>query len=503
MLYCVSTQQVQLQQVPICIPEVGITYVSINKGHIAPQPLPSRTTHYDNAYRHGSPIIEVPRLSIGSITHQPATPPSALDEDTLYSCNIIAQLQGSYVMETSSGHVQVSVILPNVSGQVEQYAIAHRVSSNGKALPDQYMYDESSYFTLKSTTGNLIGILRKGSHMKHSVKWWKSNDESCIIWRRNGNVTFNFVQVEPKVRRNSSSSVRTVSTSPIQLAPLDTPMLGSDGNLLLNRAELLHQRTPPVLLSDSTSGCFSSLDGLRSNSNSAGLNVAGIISDQQQDEMFEVIKAHCSKNPLLFRRVVDWGARNNPSHRLTEVVSAKLSKGRVWITAHPSGTSEDEIPIDSLDDIKGAYQEVSTGLWMQPDPEACGSGVQHRLFRDEHRRWVIERHGLEGESWQMRVQELEDGQWVDLKNNRARIRVNIVPVNTILDTLGEELLVSKNDIEKSMDFLFTSCNQVKLSKLKGRNLKHHIANLKMKLEKRIALSLGVQVASTAESIVQE
>jgi len=54
-----------------------------------------------------------------------------------------------------------------------------------------------------------------------------------------------------------------------------------------------------------------------------------------------------------------------------------------------------------------------------------------------------------------------------------------------------------------MDFLFTSCNQVKLSKLKGRNLKHHIANLKVKLEKRYALSFGVQVASTAESIIQE
>lgn len=140
---------------------------------------------------------------------------------------------------------------------------------------------------------------------------------------------------------------------------------------------------------------------------------------------------------------------------------------------------------------------------MQPDPEACGSGVQHRLFKDEHGRWMIERHGVEGESWQMRAQELDDGQWIDVKNNRVRILVNVVPMSKILETLGEELLVSKNDIKKSMDFLFTSCNQVKLSKLKGRNLKHHIANLKVKLEKRYALSFGVQVASTAESIIQE
>jgi len=479
-------------------------HVSINNdwGHIAHQPLPSRTTHCDNAYQQGSPIIEVPRLSIGSITHQPGTPPSALDEDTLYSCNIIAQLQGSYEMETSSGHVQVSVILPNVSGQVEQYAIAHRVSSDGKALPDQYMYDESSWFTLKSTRGDLVGILRKGSNMKHMIKWWNSNDESCIIWRRKGKVTFNLVQVEPKVRRNSISSVRTVSTSPIAVHPLDTPMLGSDENLLLTRAELLQQRAP-TYVAQSTSGCYTPVDGLRSNTNSVGMNIAGIISDQQQEEMFEIIKAHCSKNPLLFKKVVDWGARNSPSRQVTQGVTASLSKGRVWITAHPSGASEDEIPIDSLDDIKGAYQEVSAGMWMQPDPEACGSGVQHRLFKDEHGCWIIERHGVEGESWQMRAQELEDGQWIDVKNNGVRIRVNVVPMSKILDTLGEELLVSKNDIKKSMDFLFTSCNQVKLSKLKGRNLKHHIANLKVKLEKRYALSFGVQVASTAESIIQE
>jgi len=480
-------------------------HVSINNewGNIAPQPLASQTTHCDNAYQQGSPIIEVSRLPMGSTTHRPATPPSALDWDTLYSCNFIAQLQGSYVMETSSGHVQVSVILPNVSGQVEQYAnyaIVHRVSSNGRALPDQYIYDEISWFTLKSITGNLVGSFRKGSNMKCSVKWWNSNDESCIIWRRNGNVTFNLVQVEPKVRRNSISSVRTVSTGPIQLPPLDTPMSGSDENLL-NRAELLQQRTP-VFLSQSTTGCFSQPDGLPSNTNSASLRVAGIISDQQQDEMFEIIKAHCLINPLLYRKVVDWGARNDPSRGMTQV-SANISKGRVWITAHALGASEDQMPVDSLDDIKGAYQEVSTGLWMQPDPEACGSDVQHRLFKNEHKRWMIERHGPEGESWQMRAQELEDGHWVDLKNKRARIRVNVVPVSKILDTLGEDLLVSKNDREKSMDFLFTSCNQVKLSKLKGRNLKHHIANLEVKLEKRYALSFGVQVATIAESIAQE
>jgi len=524
---CVPTHQMNVHQINKCTSKVGVTNMEVpqmqetwpvsppmewqqritvsinnNLGNITQQPLPLRAIHCHNAYQQGNPLVEVARPSIGYITHQSATPPSVLEEETLYRCNIIAQLQGSYEMETSSGHSQVSVILPNVAGQVEQYAIAHRVSSDGKALPDQYIYDESSWFTLKSNTGNLVGILKKGSNMKHSVKWWNWNDESCTIWCRKGNVTFNLLQVEPKARRNSISSIRTVSTSPISVHPLDNAMFGSEENLFPNRAELL-QQTTPAFPSYPPSGCFSSVDCLRSTANTVGLNVASIVSDEKQAEMFEVIKAHCLKNPLLFRKVVDWGTRESPSREVAKGMRANLSKGRLWVTAHSSGESDDETAVDNLDDMKGAYQEVRTGLWMQPDPEACGSVVQHRLCKDEHGCWMIERHDVESESWLMRAQELSDGHWVDLKNNRAKIRVNVVPMNKILDTLGEELLVRENDIEKSMDFLFTSCNQVKLSKLKGRNLKHHIANLKLKLEKRYALSFGVQVASTAEAIIQE
>jgi len=55
-----------------------------------------------------------------------------------------------------------------------------------------------------------------------------------------------------------------------------------------------------------------------------------------------------------------------------------------------------------------------------------------------------------------------------------------------------------------VDFLFKSCNQKKLiSKLKKRNLKHNIANLKVKLDKQYALSFGVKVAYMADVIAQE
>merc|ERR1711879_410141 len=115
----------------------------------------------------------------------------------------------------------------------------------------------------------------------------------------------------------------------------------------------------------------------------------------------------------------------------------------------------------------------------------------------------IQRQCTESEGWQIRAQQLEDFQWIDFQNNKSKIRVHVVPMSKILEKLGGELLESETDVMRNMDFLFTSCNQAKLSKLKGRNLKHHISNLKVKLEKRRALSFGVQITHIAESIAKE
>jgi len=129
--------------------------------------------------------------------------------------------------------------------------------------------------------------------------------------------------------------------------------------------------------------------------------------------------------------------------------------------------------------------------------------VQHRLQKDENGLWMIEQHRVEGEGWQIRAQQLENSEWVDLKNMKRKIQAWIVPMSRILEKLHEELSENKIDVKKSVDFLFNSCNQLKLCKLKGRNLKHHIANLRVKLAKRNALSLGVEIAATAESMIQE
>jgi len=443
---------------------------------------------------------------VNNMMHQHVTQPSSLNDDILYSCNFIAQLQGNYEIETSEGRIQLSVILAKVTDQEKQYAIVHRVSNNGKALADKFIHSELSRFNLCSANGIVEGVFLKGSNMKHSVNWWNASTESWTIWRRKGNVTFNLVQVEPNSRRNSLSSVCTVSTSPIVPYSTDKAMLGSDENPMRIRPELLQQRTPvrtPVLLDTAASKRYSATKSLQSSSNNLGIRCSGVSSNQQHDEMFEMIKAQCSKNAILFKMVVDWGIRNNPARRVSQEDTSNFTEGRLWITAHTVDDVEGKVLKDSLDDIKGAYQEISAGIWKQPDPKACGSEVQHRLSKDEHGYWMLEKQRLGGENWQVRAQQVDGKEWVDLQNNEMQIHVQIVPMRRILERLAEDFFISKNEVKKSIDFLFTSCNQVKLSKLKGRNLKHHIANLKVKLEKRYALSFGVQVANTAETIANE
>jgi len=476
-------------------------HVSINKGGIVAQPaLPSEKSPGDEVEGLGSSLVDAQKLNM-HMTNQAVTPPASFDSDTLYNCKIIAQLQGNYQIETMVGSTQIIVILPEVPEQNDQYAIVHRIDSDGKDLEDQYIYEEPFWFTLNSANGNLRGVLRKASNIKHSVKWWDSNDESYTVWRRKGEVKFNIVQVEPKVRRNSISSVRTVSTSPIVASSVDTSMLGGDDSPLFIRPELL-QRAPVFLHPYSNGHYCSTTDNMQSNFGNFWFGVPSEKNEEQQEEMFELIKTQCSNNPILFKKVVDWGMENNSELGISEEKTGSLSDGRLWVIAHTVDIAKDEVITGSLDDIKGAYQKAGNTVWQQPNPEACGSSVQHRLYKSQGR-WMMEWHGLESDGWQLRAQEQEDGQWVDFKNNKMLIRVHVIPMGSILKRMDKLVLGSKKHLKKSIDFLFTSCNQVRLVKLKGRNLKHHIANLKVKLEKRYALSLGVKITKAAESIAQE
>jgi len=433
-----------------------------------------------------------------SITQQTIIPAGVIDDDALYSCKIIAQLQGSYEIKTLAGCLQVTVILPEVAEQEEQYATVHRVSTEKKALPEQRIYEEPFWFSLKSANGNLEGVFRKGMNMKHSLKWQSSDDKTYTVWRRKGEVKFNLVHVKPRVRGSPISSVRTDSSIHTVLHSVDTAMQSSDDSLMIIRPEL---RPLPI---NGTSNCrYTASENVLLNRTGVGFGAPRVKSAQYQEEMFELIKAHCSQNPILFKKIFDWSIRNNPARGVSQDKTKGLSEGRIWIVAQTLDADESRATLHSLDEIKGAYQEVSEGVWMQPDPKTCGSEVQHRLSKDEHELWMIEQYCFQSEGWQIRARQVEGSRWVDLMNSVMTIRVQIVPMSRILERLSEKILESKIDVKKTVDYLYTSCNHLKLCKVKGHNLKHRIDNLKVKLEKRNALSFGVHVANAAESITQD
>jgi len=76
----------------------------------------------------------------------------------------------------------------------------------------------------------------------------------------------------------------------------------------------------------------------------------------------------------------------------------------------------------------------------------------------------------------------------------------ILPMQRILKKMSHDAVHFRN-VEKCMEFLFTSCDQSKLKhKLKSRNLRHKINNTIMKLKKLNALHFAITVANTAQAM---
>jgi len=473
-------------------------------------PMPSPMSLNDFRSYSSTPLSHSPLLPCMSNNQQAPIPPLTLDDDLVYNCNFLGQLQGNYEVEMSAGQDQINVIVPALADGEKQYAIVRRVCSDGEALPDQFIYQEPTQFTLCSVSPmgeNVVAVFRRGSSMKHTVKWENVVDRSQIVWRRKGEVTFNLVSADSLApsRRNSISSVGTVYSSCV-----NSPLIGSNGVPMNIRPELLQQNVAPhnrPLLSHGYSN-DSHVSNVSSDQNMDNMSQPTGKSDPQEEAMFELIKAHCVGNSSLLKRMVHWAMRNRSMRRVSPEDVSSLSEGRFWVTAHPVGYEDDaELPErlqESLEDIKGAYREVRTGVYKQPEPQLNEPGIQHRLMKGRHGRWKIEGQELDTGKWVLCSEEQTDGRWVDYKNNKEVIRVQLIPMKQILEKLYEEFAFENQELEKSIEFLFTTCNQKKLnSKLKGRNLKHNISNLKVKLEKQYALRFAVTVATTADTIAQD
>lgn len=220
---------------------------------------------------------------------------------------------------------------------------------------------------------------------------------------------------------------------------------------------------------------------------------------QQDNTLFEQVKAQCNSNPWLKEKVLEWCNSCSSKSSLREN-ALKFSKGRLWISVRSLLTEgEDESFQDDLDYLSGAYKESESGVYNQPASKSGDKYIHHRLLKGSEGLWVLEKYNLEEGVWEAHIQEQPGGSWLELDTSRM-IQVTLIPFLRILENLRDRGFVF-DDVEKNLDFLFNSCNQKKLSrKYRTRNRKHNMANLKAKLAKQYALNFSIIVARTADSI---
>lgn len=471
----------------------------------------------------------------------------ALQQDDPYRCNFIYQLKGTYEIHSPTGVDKVTVIVPNASEIEEEYAIARTVCDDGEALPDQFIYEEQQYFTLRSVNREVEATMPKGVNMKHFIKW-KLRNGSEVIWKRT-DVVFSMVSVDALSscsRRHSISSLySTASTSAISRS-IEVADKDSVRNLIRPELrQICNTPSHPVYeprsstqqttdektdwqmgesqemnqSAEITHFSASSVKNKQLRDETNRLNSEEVYSQQlassvSEERLFAQIKADCLRCPSLLKRLISWGSGRTASPPVTRELNEKISVGRLWVTAKAGHQTKeiDEKLQDALDDIKGAYQQIdNTAVWQQPVPQVGEPGLQHRLLRDSRGYWMIEERISVGDNendgkWVPCARERSDERWVDLKNDHLEIDVRLVQMISILEKMMEDqTAVESADVQKSyVEFLFKTCNQKKLNtKLKKRNLKHNIANLKVKLDKQYALSFAVKVATTAEAIIQD
>lgn len=479
------------------------------------------------------PTQQMQIQSIPPVSYSPQTAGLPMQNVKLsYKCNFLEQLQGMYECDNGNGEPdRINVLMPTWKNQVtsgtdQGCTIVRSVSADGEALPDQMILEEANRFILASIDQKVEAYMMKGVDMKNGLSWTTLRGKT-MFWSRVGHVTFNFVSPDtlaktqmgsfPRLERTfSNTSMSSVASNFSQSSPEYVPVQQQQ-----SYTQTLQSQLPTLRLANSYSqhSEASSTDSFPSYGEHAAHREPSALEDQQETMLLEQIKRLCQNRPRLVKRVVHWGLSRDTesvSIKMNPELIQKLAKGRIWVCvdkmlpqskALSGGSPTETSPeLDSLDDLKGAYQEgTEEGLYLQPRPETNQPGTQHRL-RKENGLWVIEEFDPENEcnQWVKRTVEQPGGRWWDMVTQR-KIRLKLVTLDQILQRLGGDYTeLFSGNIEKQMDFLFLSCNQKKLNtKLKKRNLKHNIANLKVKLEKQHCLSFAVRIANIADSIAKE
>jgi len=418
-----------------------------------------------------------------------------------YSCNFLAQLEGSYKTgESDAEEIQVELV---ESG--EKCANVWRQNTTGELVVAQLIYEDDKRFRLCALDGFVLAIMIKGKDMRSSVTWY-TNDSSQIVWHRTGEVTFKLVTMTPDQSRRNSLASNYSGTSQMSYSQAGPWEVATDVRMLIRPELSTQQELSPE--EEQTEGEMqkSSSDRPTSSYSESPLSESTSLSASKKkmtdDELFDQFRRYCVKCPSLVQKIIQWGITRTPNRRVGVREISELAAGRLWVRATliepPRGSVENWQEV--LNELKGAYQEVEQGVYMQPPSQPNEPGKQHRLRKSSFGFWMVEEYNVDENAWYPCAQEVPYGHWVDLKDSRKRYNIQLLPMLSILNRMQDQW-ADHEEMEKSMEFLFKSCNQKKLNtRLKARNLKHNISNLRLKLEKQYDLSFAVRVAETADSI---
>jgi len=293
--------------------------------------------------------------------------PRAMPNDLYQYRNCLAQLVGSYQIDVPNGD-QVQIVLAARGDW--QYAIVQR---SGSVLDQRLIYDEDSRFTLCSLGDHVEAVMLKGRSTMHSLTWY-NNDGTLTLWRRIGDKSL--AVNNPASRRMSIEFARSSVVNNTAVVPSE-----------VTSEEGLCSRPALGQLNEDSAKELSDSPRVSSNYPSENYQSTGYNSRVHEnfsvDDLFELLQAQCTKDPVVLQKVLCWGIARTPNRKVANKEIADLGNGRYWVNARLSQSVKENCEKwkEILNEIKGAYQEVSTGVYLQPAPKPNEPGIQHRLRR--------------------------------------------------------------------------------------------------------------------------
>jgi len=452
-----------------------------------------------------------------------------------YLCNLLVQLQGTYEVDTPDGVEIINVVLVEVPIGEHQYATVQWIHGSRERFPDRYIFEDLTQFNLCSIDGAIEAVMVKGVSIMFSVEWILI-DGSKWTWRRASDVVFDMVSInslaDPNSRRGSISSVAS-SLDRSVIGWNNEPAIGYNGVFGLHHTfpDLPAENYAPTctvslndIKKDFSNGHFdSSFKSVDCDAKTAELSFSDPIAttvpsesrsnfqcascnvSKNEKDYLEDLKKLCSENPSVMNWIMKW-KDEEMRMKLTNEEYQKLTHGRVWVTARLGPKTKDVAWEVAAKELKGAYQETEneSEIYVQVAP-LQGNLKRYRLRKNSVNLWVFElQNGERDHNWSICAEQLEGEHWVDHRYHRKPIVVKVVPLSKILKRLEGQQVPEIQSLEKSLQFVFSTCNQRKLSsQLKMRNIKHNIANLTTKLNRQYSLQFARQISDIAEKISAE